>query len=572
MSNRHLYRTTATIFTNVDPERLGLGDVARAVETGDGGFVTGRTTDVIRYATLLCDPDINQDVLDFFGITPESARPPLCQIGNCHDDPEHAEEAAALLPTYDENGGICAWDLVCEVHGEGWFDDTPETWRIRYDLRLNRREGTSHLAEDPPRQHQPGPTSSRGAQHARSSPAPLFPSPSRRSTIMNIYQALASCEPTILKPGEEFGVDTLGDDEFGVQLDEMVIYGPPSTLHKYAQAIVDAVPTPTNGTLPERTQRAVEVAEAFFWAVVGAHFPEVTTGDPNPVKAFALNQEMEGTVAAWLRHNHPAHQNARKHAIKPDVSSAAVQSLADAPYPGAVLVNDVDGASSGSDRWLVLPADDATSAGYTVVAAAEALVAAFGTPLDDDRRAAASARAINEGRCPRCFTDPLTRTGFCGDCADVRCGFGDGDLVGLPLPTDIDAAARFATAHMGSCQLNPRECLLCAFPTRACPECDRSVGAPGWDDGDHRLVNAYVGVGCEGYVLPLLRAAGVLASLKAAPATQPWPIGIHEAVCWIDGETFNPYGPDDLIHRARTNGEPCDGRGRYVGTARRREV
>ena len=48
---------------------------------------------------------------------------------------------------------------------------------------------------------------------------------------------------------------------------------------------------------------------------------------------------------------------------------------------------------------------------------------------------------------------------------------------------------------------------------------------------------------------------------------EPWPAGIHEAVCGDCGETFNPAGPEDLIHVYRDDGvTACGARGEYRGT------
>lgn len=42
------------------------------------------------------------------------------------------------------------------------------------------------------------------------------------------------------------------------------------------------------------------------------------------------------------------------------------------------------------------------------------------------------------------------------------------------------------------------------------------------------------------------------------------PIG-YEAKCGKCGETFNPAGPDDLVHIERLDGVPCGGQGELVG-------
>lgn len=42
------------------------------------------------------------------------------------------------------------------------------------------------------------------------------------------------------------------------------------------------------------------------------------------------------------------------------------------------------------------------------------------------------------------------------------------------------------------------------------------------------------------------------------------PVG-YEAICPKCGETFNPHGPDDLIHFARHDGTECGGIGELAG-------
>lgn len=39
----------------------------------------------------------------------------------------------------------------------------------------------------------------------------------------------------------------------------------------------------------------------------------------------------------------------------------------------------------------------------------------------------------------------------------------------------------------------------------------------------------------------------------------------YEAVCGDCGETFNPDGPNDLIHAERADGEECGGQGELTG-------
>ncbi|MEU1813410.1 hypothetical protein [Micromonospora aurantiaca (nom. illeg.)] len=81
-------------------------------------------------------------------------------------------------------------------------------------------------------------------------------------------------------------------------------------------------------------------------------------------------------------------------------------------YAPGVTAGDSDG-----DGWAVMSAGDAERGGHMVTATRDALIAAFGRPSWTDDEAHAIARRINEGRCPRCFTDPTTRAGFCAACA-----------------------------------------------------------------------------------------------------------------------------------------------------------
>lgn len=44
------------------------------------------------------------------------------------------------------------------------------------------------------------------------------------------------------------------------------------------------------------------------------------------------------------------------------------------------------------------------------------------------------------------------------------------------------------------------------------------------------------------------------------------PVHIIEAQCHTCGESFNPTGPNDLIHQVRENGDECGGPGEIRGT------
>ncbi len=131
--------------------------------------------------------------------------------------------------------------------------------------------------------------------------------------------------------------------------------------------------------------------------------------------------------------------------------------------------------------------------------------------------------AARAGRCARCgYTGrPLTTAGWCPECADVACGAGDGDRVGLPVPADVDAAVAALARHVDECDVDdPTACPVCAFASIVCTECDRATDLI-MRDGDweaHRFSDddEWVIVGCEGYVFPIVRAAAVWAAEQDA--------------------------------------------------------
>jgi hypothetical protein len=61
----------------------------------------------------------------------------------------------------------------------------------------------------------------------------------------------------------------------------------------------------TDGAMAERVENAVMVGKSAFWAAVGVHFPEVTTGDFGPEDVMALERAMTSAVETWLMYNHP---------------------------------------------------------------------------------------------------------------------------------------------------------------------------------------------------------------------------------------------------------------------------
>jgi len=52
-------------------------------------------------------------------------------------------------------------------------------------------------------------------------------------------------------------------------------------------------------TLAKRTKTAVDEAELAFWAVIARHFPEIKTGDLDPINSWNLTQTMTSMVILW---------------------------------------------------------------------------------------------------------------------------------------------------------------------------------------------------------------------------------------------------------------------------------
>ena len=48
---------------------------------------------------------------------------------------------------------------------------------------------------------------------------------------------------------------------------------------------------------------AVNDAEQGFWELIAMHFPQVTTGDLDPLTSHKLSQTMLETVKTWLEAN-----------------------------------------------------------------------------------------------------------------------------------------------------------------------------------------------------------------------------------------------------------------------------
>jgi hypothetical protein len=120
--------------------------------------------------------------------------------------------------------------------------------------------------------------------------------------------------------------------------------------------------------------------------------------------------------------------------------------------------------------------------------------------------------------CEGCDADgrPLTSAGFCPICAEIAVAQGDGDRVGLPEPADVDVAIEALDTHIGECAFlddgDPDQCPVCAFASITCPEClleSDVIEVEGIDP--HEYSDEWVIVGCEGFVMPILRAAMVWA-------------------------------------------------------------
>lgn len=120
--------------------------------------------------------------------------------------------------------------------------------------------------------------------------------------------------------------------------------------------------------------------------------------------------------------------------------------------------------------------------------------------------------------CTHCGADrgPFTPTGHCATCAGEMCAIGAADRVGLPLPS-MDAVFDLR-AHMTLHDPLGEQagCLVCALSSPECPECEtRTDDMPAADLALHVTVSLgggaadVVAVGCEGYVLPAVRAVAL---------------------------------------------------------------
>lgn len=109
---------------------------------------------------------------------------------------------------------------------------------------------------------------------------------------------------------------------------------------------------------------------------------------------------------------------------------------------------------------------------------------------------------------------PFTQAGFCPDCATDVCAAGGGDVVGLPVPADLDSAIAQLANHytQGAWHKVTEGCLVCHLASRRCWECGLMLGDMSDSERDeHRLCpnELFLAVECEGYVTPAVRAAAL---------------------------------------------------------------
>jgi hypothetical protein len=55
-----------------------------------------------------------------------------------------------------------------------------------------------------------------------------------------------------------------------------------------------------------KIRTAVNQAEEAFWATISEFFPEITTGDLDPLTSYSLLEEMKKAVTIWHEANSPA--------------------------------------------------------------------------------------------------------------------------------------------------------------------------------------------------------------------------------------------------------------------------
>lgn len=57
--------------------------------------------------------------------------------------------------------------------------------------------------------------------------------------------------------------------------------------------------------MSDRIEAATEAAQLAFWAAVAAQFPEITTGDMDPIETFRFDQACANAVTGWVDGNTP---------------------------------------------------------------------------------------------------------------------------------------------------------------------------------------------------------------------------------------------------------------------------
>jgi alkylhydroperoxidase/carboxymuconolactone decarboxylase family protein YurZ len=53
----------------------------------------------------------------------------------------------------------------------------------------------------------------------------------------------------------------------------------------------------------KRISEAVELAEEAFWASVAGQYPEITTGEFDPMSSYYLREALESAVREWVAVN-----------------------------------------------------------------------------------------------------------------------------------------------------------------------------------------------------------------------------------------------------------------------------
>jgi hypothetical protein len=78
------------------------------------------------------------------------------------------------------------------------------------------------------------------------------------------------------------------------------------------------------------------------------------------------------------------------------------------------------------------------------------------------------------------------------------------------VPVDLGHAVEQLDQHLRHDGYQPRTCWTCALLSTDCTECDTTLpDMSPQEHADHRVVDRWVVVGCEGYVTAALRAAAV---------------------------------------------------------------